>query len=177
MQIMDENHLIQKINTVNDVTSIIAVSLLNKNTVPSIPSCQETIKEGTNHIGTCLQPHIAQLYPYLAVPVRLVGSANPNEGRVEVYYRGRFTTVCDHGWDRVDARVVCKSLGYTGRAKAFDGPRFSWGHKFGQGEGLILMYLVNCNGEEDSLLSCEFKEPESGICTHGDDAGVRCEQE
>ena len=118
------------------------------------------------------------MYPYLGVPARLVGSSNPNEGRVEVYYKGRFTTVCDHGWDRDDARVVCRSLGYTGRVTAFDGPRFSWGHKFGEGEGLIMIYLVNCKGDEDSLLSCKFEEaPESWTCSHGDDAGVQCQQE
>lgn len=178
MQTLDESKLIQKINTISDVTSFIAATMVNKNKVPFIPSCQETVKEGHNDIDTCLQPQIAQLYPYLGVPVRLVGSSNPNEGRVEVYYKGRFTTVCDHGWDRDDARVVCKSLGYTGRATAFDGPRYRWGHQFGEGEGLIMIYLVNCKGDEDSLLSCEFEEPPvSWTCSHGSDAGVHCEQE
>ena len=178
LQTLDENYLIDKIKSVSDVTSIIAASLVNKNNVPFIPTCQKTVKEGNNDIDTCLQPQIAQLYPYLGVPVRLVGSSNPSEGRVEVYYKGRFTTVCDHGWDRDDARVVCRSLGYTGRVTAFDGPRFSWGHKFGEGEGLIMIYLVNCKGDEDSLLSCKFEEPpESWTCSHGDDAGVQCQEE
>ena len=177
MQTLDKYQLMEKINTISDVTSLIAASLLNKNRIPFVQNCQETVKEGPNDIATCLQPQIAQLYPYLGIPVRLVGSINPNEGRVEVYYKGRFTTVCDHGWGRDDARVVCNSLGYTGRAKAFDGPRFTWGHKFGKGEGAIMIYLVNCKGDEDSLLSCEFKEPEPWTCSHGDDAGVQCEEE
>ena len=45
------------------------------------------------------------------VPVRLTNGRNQLEGRVEVYYNGRWGTVCDDGWDIVDAKYVNTECG------------------------------------------------------------------
>ena len=43
--------------------------------------------------------------------VRLAGSENFHEGRVEIRYDTRWGTVCDDGWDIDDGDVICKMLG------------------------------------------------------------------
>ncbi|KAL5509665.1 hypothetical protein EMCRGX_G005068 [Ephydatia muelleri] len=38
--------------------------------------------------------------------VRLAGGPTPTEGRVELYYNGSYGSICQIGWDLVDATVV-----------------------------------------------------------------------
>ena len=45
--------------------------------------------------------------------IRLVGSSNPLEGRVEVCYDGVWGTVCSNSWSADDASVACRQLGYS----------------------------------------------------------------
>ncbi|XP_029608708.1 neurotrypsin-like [Salmo trutta] len=108
--------------------------------------------------------------PYTDGVVRLVGSDSPWEGRLEVYHSGDWGTVCDDNWTEHHAQVVCRQLGFRGRAEvASDG-------LYGEGTGLILLDEVQCKGSEGTLLACGHAEWGRHDCSHSEDVGVRCER-
>jgi len=45
--------------------------------------------------------------------IRLRGDSTTLNGRVEVCLNGDWGTVCDDGWETVDANVACQQLGYS----------------------------------------------------------------
>ena len=86
----------------------------------------------------------------LLLDVRLVGiDSNERMGLVEIYRNGYWGTVCDDGWDIVDAGVVCKQLGFLDGADAMGLDR-----NFGQGTGEILFTNVECTGNENKISDC-----------------------
>ena len=99
--------------------------------------------------------------------VRLAGSSNYYEGRVEALKDGTWGTVCDHLWDINDAHVVCRMLGFNGAVATY-----SQAH-FGQGTGAIQWDGLECDGTESHIRYCPKNS--SSSCTHSHDAGVRCQ--
>lgn len=43
---------------------------------------------------------------------RLVDGNIEQEGRAEVCLKGVWTTICDWGWNYLDAHIMCRTLGY-----------------------------------------------------------------
>lgn len=99
---------------------------------------------------------------------RLVGSSGQCSGRVEVYYRGQWGTVCDDDWDLSDGNVVCKQLGCN---KAISAPHSA---HFGRGAGPIWLDNVHCGGDESALSHCRHNPVGENNCGHGEDASVIC---
>ncbi|XP_008844275.1 neurotrypsin [Nannospalax galili] len=102
-------------------------------------------------------------------PIRLMNGENKKEGRVEVFVRGQWGTICDDGWTDKDAAVICRQLGYKGPARARTMAYF------GEGKGPIHMDNVKCTGNERSLADCIKRDIGRHNCRHSEDAGVICD--
>ncbi|XP_019484793.1 PREDICTED: macrophage receptor MARCO [Hipposideros armiger] len=96
-------------------------------------------------------------------PVRIVGSLN--RGRAEIYYNGKWGTICDDDWDNADATVFCRMMGYSVGKALFN---------VGAGSGDIWLDNVACRGTELTLWNCNKNSWGSHNCNHNEDAGVDC---
>uniref|UniRef100_A0AAX7TLN7 Neurotrypsin n=1 Tax=Astatotilapia calliptera TaxID=8154 RepID=A0AAX7TLN7_ASTCA len=100
--------------------------------------------------------------------VRLVGATSDREGRVEIYYQGQWGTVCDDSWTELNAQVVCRQLGFRGRAEVAPEKVYE------EGNGLIQLDEVQCDGTETTLLACTHSQWRQHDCSHSEDVGVLC---
>uniref|UniRef100_A0A3Q0SDH6 HHIP like 1 n=1 Tax=Amphilophus citrinellus TaxID=61819 RepID=A0A3Q0SDH6_AMPCI len=103
--------------------------------------------------------------------LRLVGDEHgrSDRGRVEIYISGEWGTVCDDLWTFMNARVVCRQLGFQYALKA------TKNSEFGEGKNLrILLDDVQCEGTESNLLDCRHAGVGTHNCAHYEDAGVIC---
>ena len=113
------------------------------------------------------QNHICIIFPETCKLLRLQGPSD-GTGRVEVFYNGKWGTICDDSWDIKDARVVCRQLGFKYTVRAFQGGDVP------DGTGQIWLDQVACTGSEKSLSGCSHESWGSHDCSHGEDAGVEC---
>uniref|UniRef100_A0A2K6FN03 SRCR domain-containing protein n=1 Tax=Propithecus coquereli TaxID=379532 RepID=A0A2K6FN03_PROCO len=100
--------------------------------------------------------------------MRLADGGAANQGRVEIFYRGQWGTVCDNLWDLTDASVVCRALGFENATEALGRAAF------GQGTGPVMLDEVECTGTEPSLADCKSLGWLKSNCRHERDAGVVC---
>ena len=96
---------------------------------------------------------------------------NNASGRVEVCHFGCWRTVCDEGWNRYDANVACRQLGFeTEQAMPVTGGYFG---------GVISNRPIHisqsaCGMDDDVLVNCNMSQFKLNNCTHCQDAGVFC---
>uniref|UniRef100_A0A8C3FU28 SRCR domain-containing protein n=1 Tax=Chrysemys picta bellii TaxID=8478 RepID=A0A8C3FU28_CHRPI len=129
-------------------------------------SCDNRAEE--THISCTGNSETTSICTGISEKLRVVEGEDRCSGRVEVWYRGSWGTVCDDSWDMVDANVVCKQLG-CGSAVSAPGEA-----AFGEGTGPIWVETLNCRGTESSLWECPAKPWGESICGHKEDAAVNC---
>ena len=71
-------------------------------------------------IALCHGNIIALLFKGPEGDVRLLEGSSSLEGRVEVCKNGAWGTVCDDGWGKTDATVVCRQLGLSVAGNEYD---------------------------------------------------------
>ena len=106
--------------------------------------------------------------------MRLAGSPNLNEGRVEVYNNGEWGTLCQNAWDIKSAHVVCRSIGYGIASRA------TLGSFLGPLDGQKWSRTMQCSGTELELQQCKKDEWTNAKgwsgeeCSNAYTAGVIC---
>ncbi|XP_072573153.1 scavenger receptor cysteine-rich type 1 protein M130-like [Paramormyrops kingsleyae] len=108
-----------------------------------------------SHLGKCRPPHVLNCRPSDQVSMvcsnhrslRLVGGGSDCAGRLEVFHRGSWGTVCHESWGLPEAQVVCRQL-HCGTALSGQIPVPTY---FGPGTGPIWLSKLGCGGNESSL--------------------------
>ena len=108
--------------------------------------------------------------PCTETAVRLTDGDNRREGEVQICHNNQWRHVCDDHWEKADADVACRQLGYTGASEATKDSTFT--------NATNLTYWLDdvaCTGTESKLSDCAH----NGWGTHNcalvaEAAGARC---
>jgi len=106
-------------------------------------------------------------------------------GRLEVWFKGEWGTVCGDSFDDNDAAVVCRTLGLSGGAKMFQSGGYRWldkdansevteGELGAVGNGPIWIDDPACTGSEQDFLDCPRAALSAHNCDHFEDVFMKC---
>ncbi|KAI4815040.1 hypothetical protein KUCAC02_005206 [Chaenocephalus aceratus] len=103
--------------------------------------------------------------------VRLVTTDGLSDrGRLEIFIRGEWGTVCDDLFTSKAGSVVCRQLGFTTALVVMKRAALGEADR----NVRILLDDVECEGGERSLLECKRSRVGKHNCSHGEDVGVIC---
>ena len=97
--------------------------------------------------------------------LRLSSGSKENTGRLEVYYGGRWGTVCDDLFNHYDSEVSCVQMGFAGDVSY---------RTLSGATGPIWLDNLQCAGTETWLASCTHNGWGVHDCTHSEDVGLTC---
>ena len=96
------------------------------------------------------------------------GGSKPYSGRLEVHYKGRWGTICNDFWEKIDGTIACNQLGFEGFTD------YLAPFPPGSVDQPILLDNVKCFGYEPSLSQCSHKGFGIHNCNHTTDVGIEC---
>ena len=95
-------------------------------------------------------------------------SSSATSGKLNVFYSGRWGTVCDDEFSQSDANVACYQLGFTG----------SRSHYTNRSKIIVNAPIwlddLNCEGNELKLTSCGHSGWGIHNCQHSEDVSISC---
>ncbi|XP_018046380.1 PREDICTED: protein bark beetle [Atta colombica] len=105
--------------------------------------------------------------------IRLVDGPNPLTGRLQLFHKGGWRSVCTNSrnWTRANLETACRQLGYQG------GQWWSWIDRQWPSKPRLLYEEPGCRGTEPSLTTCEHwseRELGAGVCDYHPDLGISC---
>ncbi|XP_015191628.1 PREDICTED: uncharacterized protein LOC107074585 isoform X3 [Polistes dominula] len=103
--------------------------------------------------------------------IRLAGSDNLDEGRIEVKILGVWGQVCDDGFGMINADVICKELGFPLGALEIK-PGGYYGNL--DPPTRFMVDQLKCRGNETSLRHCDFEGWGVHNCQPEEAVGVVC---
>ena len=111
--------------------------------------------------------------------LQLVDGSNPLEGRVEICVNRAWGSICDSGFGKEEAEVICTQLASQMKYRILQNMSQPLsGAAFGEGRGPIFLEQLDCHGDESVLIGeagCSALSPLGfHLCTHHQDAGVIC---
>ncbi|KAJ8023232.1 hypothetical protein HOLleu_35581 [Holothuria leucospilota] len=137
----------------------------------SISSCRhERFRQGSCSIGKYAGVTCQELFVYTGdglQGIRLVGGTYTPSGRVELLINETWgAAMADYFWDFLDARVVCRQLGYQTAISITENLVFA------KLSGPVWMGDVQCTGNEKSISRCKHTSPKH--LSEYVDAGIVC---
>ncbi|XP_076314291.1 LOW QUALITY PROTEIN: protein bark beetle-like [Tachypleus tridentatus] len=105
--------------------------------------------------------------------VRLVDGDSVMEGRVQIFHKGKWRSVCTNSknWTDMDLNVVCFQLGFS------RGYVYHWFDRPNNDSSQLLYATPNCTGDEGDITDCpnwDERQMGSGVCDYHLDIGIRC---
>ncbi|VEN46185.1 unnamed protein product [Callosobruchus maculatus] len=105
--------------------------------------------------------------------IKLAGAKEKNQGRIEVTAFGKTGYVCDDQFGLKEANIVCKELGFEMGAIDFKGQSY-FAKDVKENNTLYVMDDLNCFGNENTLLECNFAGWGIHDCQDLEIVGVIC---
>lgn len=108
--------------------------------------------------------------------VRLLGGRSGKEGRLQVKMNGKWGTVCNYGWNVINAALVCHQLGLVLNPHDWYLERNAI-PLAGTSEDIVLSNM-KCSEEDLDITKCKAERSEDfeNSCTHENDVGIRCHE-
>ena len=101
--------------------------------------------------------------------LRLVGSTNEQQGRLEILYYGIWGYICDNNFNFNAANVACRRLGFPGAVRPWENYPYT-------SSAPLWLSNVQCIGNETGLEQCSHLGfgNRGFLCSPFDDLGVVC---